>query len=243
MMPTTTQIPSGGPRRARNEVRSAGSSPPLNATKGMEHPRLNATQSLPVNLMQDGSRQVENQRGNRELLKPLNMACCRSDVDMDGKDCRSSPGSPMHVDGDGTGANSLERERSLSPPARSDSPLDMHECPPGCPTTNDFSEQPSQKYDFAATREQNRQHRKNRSSGDNVKQNDSQPAQRAQVAGSFDRLGPVFAYNAGSKEEEQERARMAAACEGLSSLCSQYHGSAYSRMKYGERGEHGPYLV
>ncbi len=47
---------------------------------------------------------------------------------------------------------------------------------------------------------------------------------------------PHFAYNASSREEEQFRARQARACEGLSSLCSQWHGSDYNRMKWGAKG-------
>ncbi len=48
--------------------------------------------------------------------------------------------------------------------------------------------------------------------------------------------GPRYAYNASSTEEEAHRAKLVRACEGLSSLCSQWHGSDYNRMKWGAKG-------
>jgi hypothetical protein len=46
----------------------------------------------------------------------------------------------------------------------------------------------------------------------------------------------MFAYNATSAEEEARRAILVDACEGLSSLCSQWHGSEYNKLKFGEKG-------
>jgi hypothetical protein len=53
---------------------------------------------------------------------------------------------------------------------------------------------------------------------------------------SIQQQPPRYAYNASSPEEEAHRARLAEACEGLSSLCSQWHGSDYNRLKWGARG-------
>ena len=46
----------------------------------------------------------------------------------------------------------------------------------------------------------------------------------------------LYAYNATSQEEEAQRAALVDACEGLSSLCSQWHGSEYNKLKFGEKG-------
>jgi hypothetical protein len=46
----------------------------------------------------------------------------------------------------------------------------------------------------------------------------------------------MYAYNATSAEEEARRAILVDACEGLSSLCSQWHGSEYNKLKFGEKG-------
>ena len=46
----------------------------------------------------------------------------------------------------------------------------------------------------------------------------------------------LYAYNATSREEEAQRAALVDACEGLSSLCSQWHGSEYNKLKFGEKG-------
>ncbi|KAG7527477.1 hypothetical protein FFLO_06892 [Filobasidium floriforme] len=45
----------------------------------------------------------------------------------------------------------------------------------------------------------------------------------------------MYAYNATSAEEEARRAILVDACEGLSSLCSQWHGSEYNKLKFGEK--------
>ena len=47
----------------------------------------------------------------------------------------------------------------------------------------------------------------------------------------------MYAFNATSAEEEARRAMLVDACEGLSSLCSQWHASEYNKLKFGERGE------
>lgn len=55
----------------------------------------------------------------------------------------------------------------------------------------------------------------------------------------------MYAFNATTAEEEARRAALVDACEGLSSLCSQWHASEYNKLKFGENGQSRilPYLV
>lgn len=61
----------------------------------------------------------------------------------------------------------------------------------------------------------------------------SRAIQRFQSAPPHRRL---YAFNASTPEEEIRRASMAEACEGLSSLCSQWHTSEYNKSKFGAQG-------
>lgn len=56
------------------------------------------------------------------------------------------------------------------------------------------------------------------------------------VVGCGSQQQMIFAFGARTKEEEAKRAQLVAACEGLSSLCSQWHGSEYNRLKWGNQG-------
>lgn len=56
------------------------------------------------------------------------------------------------------------------------------------------------------------------------------------VVGCGSQQQMIFAFGARSKEEEAKRAQLVAACEGLSSLCSQWHASEYNRLKWGNQG-------
>jgi hypothetical protein len=46
----------------------------------------------------------------------------------------------------------------------------------------------------------------------------------------------AYAFNAKTAEEERQRASLVEACEGLSSLCSQWHQSDYNKLKHGQKG-------
>lgn len=62
------------------------------------------------------------------------------------------------------------------------------------------------------------------------------PAPAAQMQNHPPHPRRMYAYNATSAEEEARRAILVDACEGLSSLCSQWHGSEYNKLKFGEKG-------